>query len=158
MRCYGAPRSVSIGRCDFGPGRSLLDGNIEPVLCVLYWSMGPSARLLVFCWARLNRSARPEPRDLLCALSNAHAAAPLLEEERDLGDDLLTRAASLLKLAKSAPSARIILGVYPFGELIVKLFRVFEGLHGTNAPTSRAFNTREHTAVDIEAHARTRIR
>ena len=86
------------------------------------------------------------------------AAARLLEEERDLGDDLLTRAASLLKLAKSAPSARIILGVYPFGELIVKLFRVFGGLHGTNAPTSRAFNTREHTAVDIEAHARTRTR
>ena len=68
-------------------------------------------------------------------------------------DDLLTRAASLLKLAKGAPSARIILGVYPFGELIVKLFCVFGGLHGTKAPPSRAFNTREHTAVDIEAHA-----
>ena len=68
-------------------------------------------------------------------------------------DDLLTRAASFLKLAKDAPGARIILGVYPFGELVVKLFRVFGGLHGTNAPTSRAFNTREHTAVDIEAHA-----
>ena len=58
-----------------------------------------------------------------------------------------------MKLAKSAPSARIILGEYPFGELSVMLFRVFGCRPGTNAPTSRAFNTREHTAVDIEAHA-----